>query len=141
MGCSGITCRVGSLIERATRERLLRKEQEMLRDFLGSGYVEEKGAVTAMDEMRERPTADMIMDAVRNLTPMEAPLGGVETEVLIVNATTAAALRKQLSPETLAHIEMIITDAADTGTVYQVTNDDLRKSLLRSIAEGRREVQ
>ncbi len=117
---------IRDLIERATRERLLREEQEIIREFLKRDAVVAKGAVVVMDEIRMRT---------------EFPLAEVKTEVLIVNATTAAALRRQLYLETFAHIEMIITDAADTGTVYQVTNDDLRKEFLRNIAAGRRKAQ
>lgn len=138
MGRNGIIGINTKMLNQALyNEKMVREERQWIKDWQASEALVAKGAVAAMDEMRERPTAAMIMDAVRNLPPM----GGVETEVLIVNRTTAAALRKQLSPETSAHIEMIITDAAETGTVYQVTNDELRKELLRSIAAGRREAQ
>lgn len=120
---------IGDIIERATRERLLQDERQLIKDYQAAGYVEAKGVVVVMDEIRLRT---------------EFPLAEVKTEVLIVNATTAAALRKQLG-ENAEHIEMIITAAADTGTVYQVTNDNLRKQLLRSIrrsgAAGRRKAQ
>ena len=133
MGVGIIGINTKMLMEQARKEKLIQEERELIKDFQAAGKVEAKGAVTTIDEMRKAPTAAEIMYAVRNMPPYVED----KTPVMILNAATAAALRKQLG-EAAEHIEMIITAAADTGTVYQVTNDELRKELLRSIAAGRR---
>lgn len=106
---------IKDLIERTTQERLLQEEKELIKGFLAAGTVEAKGAVVVICELRKM-----------------LPAPEDKTNVLIVNATTAAALRKQLGEE--PGIRMIITAAADTGTVYQVTDDKLKRQLLRTMA-------
>ena len=111
----GMFSGIAEFIERATKERLLQEERELIKDFQATGKVEAKGAVAAIDELR-----------------IMLPAPEDKTNVLIVNATTAAAIRKQLGEE--PGIRLIITAAADTGTVYQVTDDKLKKQLLRVMA-------
>ena len=50
--------------------------------------------------------------------------------LVIANAATAAAIRKQFTRE---EVEIIITPAVETGTAYIVTDEELKKQLLESI--------
>lgn len=50
--------------------------------------------------------------------------------LVIANAATAAAIRKQFSRE---EVEIIITQVVETGTVHLVTDEELKQQLLKSI--------
>lgn len=53
--------------------------------------------------------------------------------LVIANAATAAAIRKQFSRE---EVEVIISQAAETTTAYVVTDETLKQQLLQSIDKG-----
>lgn len=53
--------------------------------------------------------------------------------LVIANAATAAAIRKQFARE---EVEIIITPAVETGTAYIVTDEELKNQLLESIEKG-----
>ena len=50
--------------------------------------------------------------------------------LIIANAATAAAIRKQFSREV---VEVIITPSVETGTAYIVKDEELKEQLLEGI--------
>lgn len=72
------------------------------------------------------------MNSTINKLQIERALQIAKTprHLVIANAATAAAIRKQFTRE---EVEIIITSAVETGTAYVVTDEELKQQLLGSI--------
>ena len=109
--------------QRAANEQMLRDEKKLLADFQAAEKVTTKGVTNAINSLSDVLQAAEWAEALRHYEP----------EVIIVNATTAAAIRRQMGEQ--PGVKIIITAAADTGTVYQVVDKELKKQLLAAIGE------
>lgn len=104
-------------IQQIAREHDRQQEKELIKGMTVNGEVEAKGVTSTINDIRA---------AVAAVTQCK-------TEVIILNATTAAAIRRQVGD--LPGVQMVITNAVDTGTVYKVVNEELRKQLLSAMGE------
>lgn len=98
------------------KERLIQEEKKLINEFQEEGKVEAKGVTQAINDLRVTLAAD------KN-----------KTEVLVANGTTGIALRRQFAND--ERVQVIITGAAETGTVYQVVDEGLRTQLLAAMGE------
>lgn len=98
----------------AAKERMQAEERRILEDFAATGQATAQGMNSAIKELQAAATM----------------LQQRQQALIIANAATAAAIRKQFTRE---EVEVIITPAAETGTAYVVTDEELKKQLLESI--------
>lgn len=91
-----------------------REERRIIEDYTAAGMITPQGLNRTIKALQ---AADAM-----NLQRQQA--------LVIANAATAAAIRKQFSRE---EVEIIITPAAETGTAYAIVDEDLKKQLLANI--------
>lgn len=99
---------ITEILERIAREKAEQQERKILKDYTEAGKITPQGLNTAIKEMQTATIATKLL--------------------VIANATTAAAKRKAI-PE----VEIIITKAAETGTVYAVKDTALKQQLFTGI--------
>lgn len=75
-------------------------------------------------------TAAGMSSAINKLQAAAALEIPKQQHLVIANAATAAAIRKQFDRE---EVEIIITPVVETGTAYIVTDEELKKQLLAGI--------
>lgn len=102
------------IIERATKQEVQHQEQKIIQDYTVAGQITPQGINTAIKKLQAAAT----MSRQR------------QQALVIANAATAAAIRKQFSRE---EVEVIISQAAETTTAYVVTDETLKQQLLQSI--------
>lgn len=100
-----------------TRAKLIREEKELLERYKVTNKVVERGLAGMFEYMYSR------VFAKRTLYP----------EVIILNPATASAIRRRFGD--WPGVRMVITNVAETGLVYQVTDENLRVQLLSCMAE------
>ena len=91
-----------------------REERRIIEGFAINGQITAAGMNSAINRLQAA--------AALQWPPLQA--------LVIANATTAAAIRKQFSRE---EVEIIITPVVETCTAYIVTDEDLKQQLLTSI--------
>ena len=96
------------------KELTQREERRIIKDFAAAGTIIAQGMNSAIKAMQ----AEALMSIHR------------QQALVIANAATAAAIRKQFARE---EVEIIITPVVETGTAYIVTDEDLKQQLLASI--------
>ena len=101
-------------IERATKQEVDHQEQKIVQDYTAAGQITAQGINTAVKKLQGAAT----MSRQR------------QQAVVIANAATAGAIRKQFSRE---EVEVIISQAVETTTAYVVTDETLKQQLLQSI--------
>ena len=101
-------------IERATKQEVQHQEQKIIQDYTAAGQITPQGINTAIKKLQAAAT----MSKQR------------QQALVIANAATAAAIRKQFSRE---EVEVIISQAVETTTAYVVTDETLKQQLLQSI--------
>lgn len=101
-------------IEKATKEKIRQQEWKIIQDYTAAGKVTPQGINTAIKKLQAAAT----MRKQR------------QQALVIANAATAAAIRKQFSRE---EVEVIISQAVETTTAYVVTDEALKQQLLQSI--------
>lgn len=101
-------------IEKATKEKIRQQEWKIIQDYTAAGKVTPQGINTAIKKLQAAAT----MSKQR------------QQALVIANAATAAAIRKQFSRE---EVEVIISQAVETTTAYVVTDEALKQQLLQSI--------
>ena len=101
-------------IERATKQEAQRQEQKIIQDYTVAGQITPQGINTAIKKLQAAATMSMQR----------------QQALVIANAATAAAIRKQFNRE---EVEVIISQAAETTTAYIVTDEVLKQQLLQSI--------
>ena len=92
-------------IERATKQEVQHQEQKIIQDYTAAGQITPQGINTAIKKLQAAAT----MSKQR------------QQALVIANAATAAAIRKQFSR------------AVETTTAYVVTDETLKQQLLQSI--------
>lgn len=102
------------MIERATKQEVQHQEQKIIQDYTAAGQITPQGINTAIKKLQAAAT----MSRQR------------QQALVIANAATAAAIRKQFSRE---EVEVIISQAVETTTAYVVTDETLKQQLLQSI--------
>ena len=102
------------MIERATKQEVQHQEQKIIQDYTVAGQITPQGINTAIKKLQAAAT----MSRQR------------QQALVIANAATAAAIRKQFSRE---EVEVIISQAVETTTAYVVTDETLKQQLLQSI--------
>lgn len=101
-------------IEKATKEKIRQQEWKIIQDYTAAAKVTPQGINTAIKKLQAAAT----MSKQR------------QQALVIANAATAAAIRKQFSRE---EVEVIISQAVETTTAYVVTDEALKQQLLQSI--------
>ena len=101
-------------IERATKQEVQHQEQKIIQDYTVTGQITPQEINTAIKKLQAAAT----MSRQR------------QQALVIANAATAAAIRKQFSRE---EVEVIISQAVETTTAYVVTDETLKQQLLQSI--------
>ena len=96
------------------KEHMQREERRIIEDFQAAGKIKAQGMNRTIKEMQ----AAALMSIHR------------QQALVIANAATAAAIRKQFSRE---EVEIIITPVVETGTAYIVTDEELKQQLLTNI--------
>lgn len=104
---------IRAAMEQMAKREIERQEQKIIKDYTTAGQITPQGMNRAIKEMQA---------AV--LSPQR------QQALIIANAATAAAIRKAI-PQDVA--EIIISNAAETGTAYIVTDDLLKEQLFESI--------
>ena len=100
--------------ERIAKERMQIEERRIIEGFAVNGQITAAGMSSAINKLQ----AAAALEIAR------------KQHLVIANAATAAAIRKQFTRE---EVEIIITPAVETGTAYIVTDEELKKQLLESI--------
>lgn len=90
------------------------QEREIIANYAAAGQITPQGMNTAIKKLQAAAT----MSRQR------------QRALVIANAATAAAIRKQFSRE---EVEVIISQAVETTTAYLVTDETLKQQLLQSI--------
>lgn len=90
------------------------QEREIITNYTAAGQITPQGMNTAIKKLQAAAT----MSRQR------------QQALVIANAATAAAIRKQFSRE---EVEVIISQAVETTTAYLVTDETLKQQLLQSI--------
>jgi len=90
------------------------QEREIITNYTAAGQITPQGMNSAITTLQAAAALQMQL----------------RQALVIANAATAAAIRKQFTRE---EVEIIITPAVETGTAYIVTDEELKKQLLESI--------
>lgn len=101
-------------IERAAKRETQHQERQIIQGYTAAGRITPQGINTAIKKLQAAAT----MCKQR------------QQALVIANAATAAAIRKQFSRE---EVEVIISQAVETTTAYIVTDEALKQQLLQSI--------
>ena len=91
-----------------------REESRIIEDFTVAGKATAQGVNSAINKLQAAAALEMER----------------KQHLVIANAATAAAIRKQFTRE---EVEIIITPAVETWTAYIVTDEELKQQLLESI--------
>lgn len=100
-------------IQQIAREREFQQEKDLIKAYTEAGEMEAKSVTRTLNDIRAA------MAAVTRC----------KTEVIVLNAATAAAIKRQLGD--LPGVRMIISATVDTGTVYKVVDEKLKNQLLK----------
>lgn len=100
--------------EQAAKELAQREERRIIEDYAATGKITPQGVNSVIKTLQATATIKL----------------NWQQALVIANAATAAAIRKQFTRE---EVEVIITPAAETGTAYVVTDTELKQQLLASI--------
>lgn len=93
-----------------------KEERRIIEDFTAAGKVTMQGMNKAINAIQAEKALQIAQSSTKQL--------------VIANAATAAAIRKQFSRE---EVEIIITPAAETLTAYIVKDEALKQQLLANI--------
>lgn len=96
------------------KEQVQKEDRRIIEDFKTTGKVTMQG----------------MNSAIKTLQAAAAISAQRQQALVIANAATAAAIRKQFARE---EVEVIITPAVETGTVHVVTDEELKQKLLANI--------
>lgn len=110
-----------TIYERMAREKAQEEERRIITDYTTAGAITPKGINSAIKELLTAADAAQLLELVKK-----------PQHLVIANATTAAVIRKNFDRET---VEVIVTQAVETGTAYIVTNEDLKAQLLAAMGE------
>lgn len=103
-------------MEQVTKERIQREERRIIEGFAAAGKVTTQGMSSAINAIQAAKALQIAQSRPQQL--------------IIANAATAAAIRKQFTRE---EVEVIITPVVETGTAYVVTDEELKQQLLANI--------
>lgn len=95
-----------------------KEERRIIEDFVAAGKATSQGMNSAINAMQIENTLRIVQNRPKQL--------------VIANAATAAAIRKQFSRE---EVEIIITPAVETLTAYIVKDEALKQQLLEGIEQ------
>lgn len=107
---------INRIKEQALQERLQAEERRIIMDYTTAGKITMQGMNTTITALQAAATLNL---------PPTKPL-------VIANAATAAAIRKQFSRE---EVEIIITPVVETLTAYVVKDETLKSQLLAGIEQ------
>lgn len=97
------------------KEQVQREERRIIEGFATAGKIRSESMDRTINELQA-------LEALR--------IASLPQHLVITNAATAAAIRKQFGRE---EVEIIITTAVETGTVHVITDEDLKRQLLENI--------
>ena len=103
------------------REKVKEEERRIITDYTTAGAITPKGINSAIKELLTAADAARLLELVKK-----------PQHLVIANATTAAVIRKNFDRET---VEVIVTQAVETGTAYIVTDENLKAQLLAAMGE------
>ena len=101
----------------AALEFTRREEQRIIKELAAARKITAQGFNTTAETLR--------IAVVEVLEELKKP-----QHLVIANAATAAAIRKQYTRE---EVEIIVTAAVETGTAYVVRDEKLKRELLANI--------
>lgn len=104
--------------EKIAKEQLQKEERRIIEDFVAAGKATTQGMNSAINEIQVENALRIAQNRPKQL--------------VIANAATAAAIRKQFTRE---EVEIIITPAAETLTAYIVKDEALKQQLLAGIEQ------
>lgn len=104
--------------EKIAKEQLQKEERRIIEDFVAAGKATTQGMNSAINAIQVENALRIAQNRPKQL--------------VIANAATAAAIRKQFTRE---EVEIIITPAAETLTAYIVKDEALKQQLLAGIEQ------
>ena len=112
---------IQQITEQRWQQQVREEERRIITDYTTAGAITPKGINSAIKELLTAADAAQLLELVKK-----------PQHLVIANATTAAAIRKNFDRET---VEVIVTQAVETGTAYIVTDENLKEQLLAAMGE------
>lgn len=104
--------------------------QKIIQDYMVAGSQHQEQKIIQDYTVAGQITPQEINTAIKKLQAAATMSRQRQQALVIANAATAAAIRKQFSRE---EVEVIISQAVETETAYVVTDEALKQQFLQSI--------